>query len=106
LTPALTWGAFGLVLGSAGLASAVIWSMIGAVCGGLYSYYAVRHATKTELARIGGRLPAQSSAWGGQRPGTPAGCLRQPRAISLRRQRGCHQCRSGKQGFGQFARCG
>jgi hypothetical protein len=52
---------FGLVLGSSGWVSAIIWAVIGAVCGGLFSYYSVTHLSKREWAQIGRRLPANSS---------------------------------------------
>jgi hypothetical protein len=61
LVPALTWGLFGLVLGSSGWVSGVVWAVIGGVCGGLFSYYSVTHLSKHAWARIGGRLPANSS---------------------------------------------
>jgi hypothetical protein len=60
LTAALTWGLFGLVAG--GLKSAAIWAILGAVCGGLWAYYTEHLLRKGELARIGARLPASSSA--------------------------------------------
>lgn len=60
LTPGLTWGLFGLVAG--GLRGLVIWAILGALCGGLYTYYFEHHATKAELAHIGTQLPAGSSA--------------------------------------------
>jgi hypothetical protein len=60
LTAALTWGLFGLVAG--GLKSAAIWAILGAVCGGLWAYYTEHLLRKDELARIGARLPANSSA--------------------------------------------
>jgi hypothetical protein len=60
LTALLTWGVFGLVAG--GLKSLAIWAILGAVCGGLYAYYTEHLLRKDELARIGGRLPASSSA--------------------------------------------
>src|SRR5262245_59371705 len=60
LTPALTWGVFGLLAG--GLESLGLWAVIGAVCGGLYAYYFERSLTKDELKRIGSQLPANSSA--------------------------------------------
>ena len=60
LTPALTWGIFGLLAG--GLESLAVWAVLGAVCGGLYAYYFEHLLTKDELKRIGGRLPDDSSA--------------------------------------------
>src|SRR5215469_8299231 len=60
LTAFLTWGLFGLVAG--GLKSAAIWAILGAICGGLWAYYTEHLLRKDELARIGTRLPASSSA--------------------------------------------
>jgi uncharacterized membrane protein len=60
LTPALTWGIFGLLAG--GLQGLAVWAVLGAICGGLYAYYTEHLLTKDELKRIGGRLPANSSA--------------------------------------------
>ena len=60
LTPALTWGVFGLLAG--GLQGLAVWAVLGAVCGGLYAYYTEHLLTKDELKRIGGQLPANSSA--------------------------------------------
>ena len=60
LTPALTWGIFGLLAG--GLQGLAVWAVLGAVCGGLYAYYAEHLLTKDERKRIGGRLPPSSSA--------------------------------------------
>ena len=60
LTPALTWGIFGLLAG--GLERLAVWAVLGAVCGGLYAYYFEHLLTKDELKRVGGRLPADSSA--------------------------------------------
>jgi hypothetical protein len=60
LTALVTWGLFGLVSG--GLKSLAIWAIVGAVCGVLWSYYTEHLASKNELTRIGGRLPANSSA--------------------------------------------
>jgi uncharacterized membrane protein len=62
LTPALTWGLFGLLSGG-GLSGLVIWAIIGAVCGGLAAYYMEHSLTKNELTRIGKSLPADSSAF-------------------------------------------
>lgn len=60
LTAFVTWGLFGLVAG--GLKSLAIWAILGAVCGGLWAYYTEHLLRKDELARIGARLPASSSA--------------------------------------------
>ncbi|MGZ5342062.1 MAG: hypothetical protein ACXWEK_03360, partial [Solirubrobacterales bacterium] len=62
LTPALTWGLFGLV--TSGVQGLVIWAVLGALCGWLFTYYSysARHATKAQIARIGARLPSNSSA--------------------------------------------
>lgn len=60
LTAGLTWGLFGLVTG--GWLSLVIWAVLGALCGGGYAYYGEHLETKAELAHIGARLPARSSA--------------------------------------------
>jgi len=60
LTAALTWGVFGLLSG--GLASLGVWAIIGAVCGGSYAYLNEHILTKSELARLGDRLPASTSA--------------------------------------------
>lgn len=61
LTPALTWGVFALLGGGNGW-SLLIWAVVGAVCGGLYAYYAEHLASKDELARLGKQLPPDSSA--------------------------------------------
>ena len=60
LTPALTWGVFGLLAG--GLQGLAVWAVLGAICGGLYAYYTEHLLAKDELKRIGGRLPGNSSA--------------------------------------------
>jgi hypothetical protein len=60
LTATITWGLFGLVAG--GLKSLAIWAVLGAICGGLWAYYTEHLLRKGELARIGTRLPANSSA--------------------------------------------
>jgi hypothetical protein len=60
LTPLLTWGVFGLIAG--GPKSLAIWAIVGAVCGGLWAHYTEHLLRKNELARIGSRLPASSSA--------------------------------------------
>jgi uncharacterized membrane protein len=61
LTPAFTWGLFGLLTGS-GLSGLVIWGVIGGICGGLAAYYLEHSLTKNELKRIGEGMPADSSA--------------------------------------------
>jgi hypothetical protein len=60
LTPGLTWGLAGLLGG--GWQGLVIWGPIGALCGFWYAYYKLHRAPKAELAEIGTRLPAKSSA--------------------------------------------
>jgi uncharacterized membrane protein len=60
LTAGFTWGLFGLVTG--GWLGAVIWAVLGALCGGGYAYYGEHLETKAELANLGARLPARSSA--------------------------------------------
>ena len=62
LTAALTWGLFGLVAGTNKVESAIVWAVLGAICGGTYAYVAEHLLTKEELARIGGRLHPNSSA--------------------------------------------
>lgn len=62
LTPALTWGLFGLLAGTNHWLSLVVWAVIGAICGGLYTYLFEHVASKSELARIGERLDAPASA--------------------------------------------
>ena len=47
LTPALTWGLFGLLAG--GWKGLVIWAVVGALCGGLWAYYTEHIASKSEL---------------------------------------------------------
>ena len=60
LTPALTWGLFGLLAG--GWKGLVIWAVVGALCGGLWAYYTEHIATKSELTRIGAQLGPDTSA--------------------------------------------
>ncbi len=62
LTPALTWGLFGLLASRGSWKSLVLWAVIGGACGGLYAYYAEHLASKHELARLGKKLPPDSSA--------------------------------------------
>jgi hypothetical protein len=60
VTATVTWGLFGLLAG--GLDSLAIWAIIGAICGGLWAYYTEHLLKKDEMARIGRRMPANSSA--------------------------------------------
>lgn len=60
LTAALTWGVFGLVTG--GVQGLGVWAVLGAICGGLFAYYALSRLTKDQRRRIGEHLPAGSSA--------------------------------------------
>jgi hypothetical protein len=62
LTAALTWGLFGLVAGTNKVESTITWAVIGAACGGLYAYLTEHVLTKSELARMGRSLAANSSA--------------------------------------------
>ena len=62
LTPALTWGLFGLVASGGSWRSFVIWAMVGALCGGLYAYFTEHLLSKSELKRIGERMGPDSSA--------------------------------------------
>ena len=62
LTAALTGGVFGLVAGTDRVESAIIWAVLGALCGGAYAYTSEHLLTKSELARIGSRLAPGSSA--------------------------------------------
>lgn len=60
LTPALTWGIFGVL--SSGLRGLVTWAVIGSICGGLYAYFTEHALSKAELKRVGQALPPDSSA--------------------------------------------
>ena len=62
LTPALTWGLFGLVASGGSWTSFVIWALIGALCGGLYAYFTEHLLSKSQLKRIGERMGPDSSA--------------------------------------------
>ena len=62
LTAALTWGLFGLVAGTNKVESAIVWALLGALCGGVYAYTSEHRLTKSELARIGRHLAPGSSA--------------------------------------------
>ncbi len=62
LTPALTWGLFGLLASRGSWKSLVLWAVVGGACGGLYAYYAEHLSSKHELARLGKQLPPDSSA--------------------------------------------
>jgi hypothetical protein len=52
---------FGMVTGS-DATGVIISAVLGAVLGGLYAYFAEHILTRDQLARIGARLPASSSA--------------------------------------------
>ena len=68
LTPALTWGLFGLVASGGSWESFAIWALVGALCGALYAYLAEHLLSKNELRRIGERMGPDSSAlavWAG-----------------------------------------
>ena len=60
LTAALTWGVFGLITG--GVQGLGVWAILGALCGGLFSYYSLSRLTKDQRKSIGQHLPAGSSA--------------------------------------------
>jgi uncharacterized membrane protein len=60
LTPALTWGVFGLITG--GVQGLGVWAVAGAICGGLFGYYSLSRLTKDQRRGIGEHLPAGSSA--------------------------------------------
>jgi len=62
VTAALVWGTCGVLVGANGVRGILIWVALGAVLGVLFFYYYLHHLTKSELARIGSGLPAQSSA--------------------------------------------
>jgi hypothetical protein len=61
LTPALTWGVFGLLTGG-GVWGAVVSGILGALCGGVWAYVGEHALTKSQLTRLGACLPAGSSA--------------------------------------------
>jgi hypothetical protein len=61
LIPAVTWGVFGW-LASGGVRGALIWGVIGAICGGLFAYFTEHLLTRQELAHLGTQLTAPSSA--------------------------------------------
>jgi uncharacterized membrane protein len=61
LTAALTWGLFGLVTGG-GTQGLIISATVGAIVGGAGGYVLEHIPTKAQLARIGARLPARTSA--------------------------------------------
>ena len=62
LTAALTWGLFGVVAGTDKVESAIVWAVLGALCGGVYAYTTEHLLSKSELARIGRTLAPDSSA--------------------------------------------
>ena len=62
LTPALTWGLFGLLASGGSWKSLVIWALVGALCGGLYAYFTEHLLSRSQLKRIGERLGPDTSA--------------------------------------------
>jgi hypothetical protein len=60
LVPLVTWGLFGLVAN--GWHGLVIWGVLGALCGCLFTYCSVHRLTKANLGHVGTRLPPGSSA--------------------------------------------
>jgi hypothetical protein len=60
LTPALTWGVFGLVT-SGSVTSLVAWTLLGALLGGLCAYFTEHLRTNDDLARLGEYLASDSS---------------------------------------------
>jgi uncharacterized membrane protein len=62
LTPALTWGLFGLAASGGSWSSLVVWALVGALCGGIYAYFAEHLLSKSQLKRIGERMGPDTSA--------------------------------------------
>jgi hypothetical protein len=62
VVPFVTWGLFGLLLGSSGWVSGLVWAVIGGVCGAIFSYYDLTRLSKGQWVRIGEHLPAESSS--------------------------------------------
>jgi hypothetical protein len=60
LTATLTWAVFGLITG--GVVSMISSAALGALWGGAVAYFAIHHASKAQLGRLGSQLPAPSSA--------------------------------------------
>src|SRR5919199_1786485 len=79
--PTAAFGAAAHRLRRAGMVASAV---IGAICGGVFAYRDVHHATKSQLARLGKAVPANSSALltfadapdppGGDRRSGPRGC--------------------------------
>jgi uncharacterized membrane protein len=63
LTPALTWGLFGLLASGGSWRSLVFWALVGAVCGGLYAYFTEHLLSRSQLKRIGRQLGPDTSAF-------------------------------------------
>jgi hypothetical protein len=61
MTATFTWGLFAVVTGG-GVRGLVIWAVLGAVYGGVFAYRTEHVLHKDQLARLGTRLPAPSSA--------------------------------------------
>jgi uncharacterized membrane protein len=62
MTAALTWGVFGVLTGSAGWLSLVIWGLIGAVLGGLFAYNKMSPLSQSQIRRVGEGMRPDSSA--------------------------------------------
>jgi hypothetical protein len=62
LTPALTWGLFGLVATGGSLASLVLWALVGALCGGLYAYFTEHLLSGSQLKAIAAQMGPDTSA--------------------------------------------
>lgn len=62
LTPALTWGLFGLLASGGSWKSLVIWALVGALCGGVWAYYTEHLLSRSELEHIGEQMGPDTSA--------------------------------------------
>ena len=97
LTAALTWGVFGLITG--GVQGLGVWAILGAICGGLFSYYSLSRLSKDQRKSIGQHLPAGSSALAAWIQGSDPRRVLAAAAPSARGgQRGGHRVRSVRPG--------